>query len=72
MLIRILSLPPPGELDEFDLSRYRAGVVYEVPPQLATILIIGGHAEPVSSVIRRDTAAEWSPPPKKPSKPEPV
>jgi hypothetical protein len=59
VLIRLLSRPKPGELDEFDLSPYRPGGVYDLPTRLATILMIGGHATSVAA--ERDTAADSRP-----------
>ena len=38
-------LPQPGELDEFDLHRFRVGDVYDVTPQLGMILVVCGYAE---------------------------
>src|SRR5206468_9147344 len=43
--IRIKSLPPPGEFDEYDLRPYRIGGTYELPLRLASLLILGGYAE---------------------------
>jgi hypothetical protein len=45
MRIRITSLPKAGDLEEFDLRRFRVGDVYDVPPQLASLLIVAGYAE---------------------------
>ena len=59
MKIRIKSLPEPGEMDEYDLRRYRPGEVYEVPAQLASLLIISGHAEPAGSHFHRTEAADY-------------
>ena len=49
--VRITSLPPPDEFDEFDLRRYRVGEVYELPLRLATLLIIGGYAESAGKTL---------------------
>jgi hypothetical protein len=54
--IRLIALP---KLDEFDLSWYRIGEVYDLPPRLASILLIGGHAE-LAPPARRETAADSS------------
>jgi hypothetical protein len=43
--IRITKTPDPAEFAEFDLRSYRVGEVFEVPPRLATLLIIAGNAE---------------------------
>jgi hypothetical protein len=55
MRIRIKSLPIAGDLEEFDLRRFRVGEIYDVPPQLASLLIVAGYAE---AVARRATRAE--------------
>ena len=62
MRIRLVAFPKPGELDEFDLRLYRVGGVYDLPAHFASVLLISGCAEPVSSLLRRDTAADsrWS------------
>jgi hypothetical protein len=49
----LIAFPRSGELDEFDFQRFRIGGVYDLPPQFASILVIGGHAEPVPSEPRR-------------------
>jgi hypothetical protein len=46
--IRINALPESGELEEFDLRRFRPGETYDVPPQLAWLLIAEGYADVVS------------------------
>jgi hypothetical protein len=51
--IRITSLPGRGELDEFDLRRLRIGEVYDLPSHLASILLIGRHAE-LTTPLRPD------------------
>jgi hypothetical protein len=43
--VRITRLPKRGELDEFDLTRFRPGEVYEVPAHLGSVLILSGYAE---------------------------
>jgi hypothetical protein len=55
--VRLIALPGRGELDEFDLRRYRVGDVYDLPPQLASILLISRYAE-LAPALRRDTAAD--------------
>jgi len=67
--IRLIALPRPGELDEFDLSLFRVGEVYDLPPHLASILLIGGHAE-LAPALQRDTAADSSGSKPKPPDPE--
>ena len=47
MRIQINGLPKAGELEEFDLRRFRVGEVYEVPPQLGSLLVVAGYAEAV-------------------------
>jgi hypothetical protein len=54
--IRITQLPQPGELDEFDLRRFRVGEAYDVTPQLGIILVVGGYAEPASTFGRAEAA----------------
>jgi hypothetical protein len=57
--VRLIARPKPGELDEFDLRRFHVGDVYDLPPQLASILLIGGYAE-LAAPVRYDTAADAS------------
>jgi hypothetical protein len=54
--IRVIRLPSPGELDEFELNYFRVGQSYVVPSQLATILILSGIAELVTSSTRAEAA----------------
>jgi hypothetical protein len=56
--IRVIRLPSPGELDEFELNYLRVGQAYVVPSHLATILILSGIAELVESSTRA-TAADF-------------
>ena len=58
MQIRIKSLPNANEFEEYDLSRFRAGEVYEVSPGLASLLIVAGHAESVTQRQKAE-AADW-------------
>ena len=62
MRIRIKRLPPPGEMEEYDLRRFRPGEVYDVPAQLASLLIISGHAEPVTARFATSEVADYSKP----------
>ncbi|MCC7415669.1 MAG: hypothetical protein IT176_00900 [Acidobacteria bacterium] len=48
MAVRIKSLPQAGEMDEYDLRRYQPGEVYDVSSRLAWLLVLSGHAEPVT------------------------
>jgi hypothetical protein len=57
--IRFNSLPDHGELDEFDLRRFRIGEIYDVPVRLASLLIIAGYAEMVSSPSTQADAADY-------------
>ena len=41
--IRVIRLPSPGELDEFELNYFRVGQTYVVPSHLASILILSGY-----------------------------
>ena len=54
--VRIKQLPLPGELDEFDLRRFRVGDTYEVTLQLGMILVVGGYAEPAPTFGRAEAA----------------
>jgi hypothetical protein len=54
--IRIKSLPPPGEFDEFDLRLYRVGLTYELPMRLASLLILGGYAERAGTAVQSEAA----------------
>ena len=54
--IRIKSLPPAGEFDEFDLRLYRVGLTYELPMRLASLLILGGYAERAGTAMRAEAA----------------
>ena len=58
MRIRIKSLPKPGELEEFDLRRFRIGEAYDVLPQLASLLIVAGYADNVARRADRAEAAD--------------
>jgi hypothetical protein len=58
--IRINSLPTDGEFDEFDLRRFHVGEVYDVRTRLASLLIIAGYAQVVSSPSMRAEAADHS------------
>ena len=60
MRIRLTALPKGGELEEFDLHLYRVGEVYDLPPRLASVLLIGRYAE-LAPPLRRDTAADSGP-----------
>jgi hypothetical protein len=55
--VRLTRLPRPGELDEFDLRLYSVGEVYDFPPNLASILLIGGYAE-LAPAVTRSAAAD--------------
>ena len=52
MRIRINARPPEGEFAGFSVARFRVGEVYDVGPQLATLLIVSGYAEPVGGTQR--------------------
>lgn len=54
--VRIARLPTPGELDEFDLRRFRVGDVYEVSSQLGVLLLVAGYAENVPRFDRSEAA----------------
>ena len=69
MRLRLIALPRRGELDEFDLRRFHVGEVYDFPPQLGSILLIGRYAE-LDTPLERDTAADACRPKSKPREPE--
>jgi hypothetical protein len=54
MRIRINGLPQAGELDELDLRRFRVGEIYDVPPQLGSLLVVAGYAEMVGEREGKD------------------
>jgi hypothetical protein len=54
--IRLISLPVPGEFDEYDLRRYRVGGTYELPMRLASLLILGGYAERAGTAVQAEAA----------------
>jgi len=60
--IRVLSLPEPGEFDEFDLSHFRPGGVFVVTSGLASLLILSGYAELVDDHPARAEAADFGQP----------
>jgi hypothetical protein len=60
--IRLTSTPKPGEFDEFELDCYHVGQVYILPSRLATLLILGGHAELVENQTGRAEAADFGQP----------
>jgi hypothetical protein len=60
--IRIKSVPPAGEFDEFNLSHFRAGSIAVVPARLASLLILAGHAELVDDHPARAEAADFGQP----------
>ncbi len=64
MKIRIKLLPARGDMEEYDLRRFRVGDVYEVPAHLASLLILSGYTEPVSGRFPAAEAADYSRPPK--------
>jgi len=56
MRVRLLKRPAGKDAEDFDLSRYEVGGVYEVGPRLAGYLVSSGYAEPVEE--RRAEAAD--------------
>ena len=56
MRVRITRLPQSGELDEFDLRRFRVGDVYDVTSQLGLILVVAGYAEPAPAFPSAEAA----------------
>lgn len=67
MRVRIKRLPQAGELDEYDLRRFREGEVFDVPAQLGMVLVIGGYAE-LAAAAPRAEAADFGFSPKRGSK----
>jgi len=55
MRIRITALPKADEFEEFDLRRYQVGEVYDVPPQMASLLILSGYAD----MVAPRSSARW-------------
>lgn len=51
MRIRIISPPSETSVDGVSLAQFKVGLVYAVPPVLATLMIVEGWAEPVSDEI---------------------
>jgi hypothetical protein len=58
--IRLIALPKRDELEEFDLHLFRVGEVYDLPPRMASVLLIGRYAE-LAPPLQRDTAADSGP-----------
>ena len=67
MRVRMTALPRRGELDEFDLHRLHVGDVYDLPPRLASILLIGGYAEPATPVAPDGAAPRGGSHPRRPA-----
>jgi len=59
MRIRLTGWPRDGDFDEFDLRQFRVGEIYDVPTRLASLLIIAGYAELVSSGHQIAEAADF-------------
>ena len=55
MLVRIKKKPGSLEIAEFDRRPFVIGETIDVPARLATLLIVGGYAEPV---MERSEAAD--------------
>ena len=62
MRIRITRTPDAAEFVEFDVRRFHVGEVCDVTPQLATLLIVAGNAEPVLTPSVEWEAADRSQP----------
>ena len=62
MRIRLISLPKPGEMDDINLEPYHVGQIYVLPSRLASLLIIGGYAEPADGHPARAEAADFGQP----------
>ena len=59
MQIRIKTLPNDKEFEDYDLTRFRVGEVYEVSPRLASLLVVAGNAETVPIRGLQAEAADW-------------
>ena len=59
MRIRLTGWPQDNDFDEFDLRQFRVGEIYDVPTRLASLLIIAGYAELVSSGHQIAEAADF-------------
>jgi hypothetical protein len=60
--IRVKTVPPAGEFDEFNLSHLRAETIVVLPAQLASLLILAGHAELLDDHPSRAEAADFGQP----------
>jgi len=57
MRVRIVAHPELGKVDEYDIRRrFKIGQTYELPLQLATMLIIAGYAEAASGGAHAEAA----------------
>ena len=59
--VRIIAPPRAKDFDEYDVRRFEVGEVYEVSSRLASLLVLGGYAEHLTSGVARAEAAERSP-----------
>ena len=60
--IRVKTVPQAGEFDEFNLSHLRPETIVVLPAQLASLLILAGHAELVDDHPTRAEAADFGQP----------
>jgi hypothetical protein len=56
--VRIIAPPKAKDFDEYDMRRFEVGQVYEVSARLASLLVLGGYAEHVTSGVVRAEAAD--------------
>jgi hypothetical protein len=61
--LRITKTLDPREFEEYNVSHFQVGQVYDVTPRLANLLVIGGYAELEMRVTDRaaDRAADRPP-----------
>ena len=59
MRVLITQLPQNGEFEEFDLRRFRVGVMYDVTSQLGMLLVLAGYAESVPGLDRAEVSDDF-------------
>jgi hypothetical protein len=67
--IRIRTRPDGDEFREFGVQHFRVGEQYDVSQQLASLLIIAGHADPIVGSVERAEASDAPARPKPPKLP---
>lgn len=51
MRVRLIRQPTEAIIDGISLTQFEVGVVYALPPELATLMIVEGWAEPVDDTV---------------------